>query len=84
MAMFIDIHSNMTGITEEELRREHDKDVEAQASEPGVRFIKAWADPAAGKVFCLSEGPNKDAVQRVHANAGHPSDEIFELAIEME
>ncbi len=35
-----------------------------------------------GKVFCLSEGPNKDAVLRVHKKAGHATEEIYEVPIE--
>jgi hypothetical protein len=83
MARFMDIHSGMNGVTEEELREAHRKDQEIEGKE-GVRFIKAWADPGTGKVFCLSEGPNKDAVQRVHERAGHPAGEIYELRFEIE
>ena len=41
-----------------------------------VVFQRWWADPATGKVFCLSEAPNKEAVLRVHAKAGHPTEQI--------
>jgi hypothetical protein len=34
-------------------------------------------------VFCLSTGPSKEAVQRVHDKAGHPADEIYELPVEV-
>ena len=34
-----------------------------------MKFLKAWADPSTGKVFCLSEGPSKEAVLRVHQRA---------------
>ena len=79
MPRFMDIHSGMKGITEDGLRREHQKDVEQQRSEQGVHFLKAWAAPQQGKVFCLSEGPSKEAVQRVHTRAGHPAEEIYEV-----
>jgi hypothetical protein len=84
MALFMDIHNDMTGITESQLREAHDRDVREQGSVKGVKFVRAWADPKAGKVFCLSEGPNRDAVARVHERAGHPADEIYRLAIEIE
>ncbi len=84
MPRFMDVHNDMKGITPEQLRAEHRKDLDEQGMEKGVRFVKAWADPKAGKVFCLSEAPNKEAVQRVHQRAGHPSDEIYELSIEEE
>jgi hypothetical protein len=63
---------------------QHLKDIENQRAEKGVRFIKAWADPKAGKVFCLSEGPDMDSVQRVHERSGHRADEIYEVSIEEE
>ncbi|MBI5488161.1 MAG: SCO4226 family nickel-binding protein [Deltaproteobacteria bacterium] len=78
MAKFIDIHSGMTNITQEQLEQAHREDQKHEGKE-GVRFIKAWADPQSGKVFCLSEGPDKEAVKRVHQKAGHPADEIYEV-----
>jgi hypothetical protein len=84
MPRFMDVHHHMEGITPEALHEEHAKDLEHQQSEKGVRFIKAWADPKAGKVFCLSEGPDMNSVQRVHEKAGHRADEIYEVSIEEE
>jgi hypothetical protein len=49
-----------------------------------VHFERAWLDPASGKVFCLSSGPSKEAVLRVHEKAGHPTEEIYELPVEVE
>lgn len=85
MALFMDVHSGMQGITEAQLRQEHERDERTQREEDlGVRVLKSWADPDAGKVFCLSEGPSRDAVQRAHEKAGHPTTEIYELAYEVE
>jgi hypothetical protein len=84
MPKFMDVHNHMDGVTPDALHAEHVKDLEGQKLEPGVRFLKAWADPKAGKVFCLSEGPSKEAVQRVHARSGHPAHEIYEVSIEEE
>jgi hypothetical protein len=83
MPKFIDIHTGMKGVTKQQLQSEHKKDAEFQNAE-GVKFLKAWADPQTGKVFCLSEGPNKDAVLRVHKKAGHATEEIYEVPIEVE
>ena len=80
MPQFIDVHSGFHGVTSAQLAEAHRKDLEVEADE-GVHFVKAWADPAAGKVFCLSEGPSKEAVLRVHARAGHPTDEIYEVPV---
>ena len=50
----------------------------------GVHFEHAWLDPESGTVFCLSSGPSKEAVRRVHAKAGHPTREIYELSVEVQ
>lgn len=83
MATFMDVHNGMKGITKEQLKQAHREDLALEGGE-GVHFIKAWADPESGKAFCLSEGPSKDAVRRVHQKAGHPADEIFEVPIVVE
>ena len=83
MAIFMDIHRGMNGITQDQLDEAHRKDLEIEAKE-GVHFIKAWADPATGQVFCLSEAPNKEAVQRVHTQAGHAATEVVEIAFTTE
>ena len=44
---------------------------------------RAWLDPESGKVFCLSSGPSKEAVMRIHERAGHPTTEVYELPIEV-
>lgn len=80
---YIDIHTNMHGLTQEQLLEAHRRDLDIQDSE-GVRFLHAWADPTTGKVFCLSEAPSKEAVQRIHERAGHGSEEIYEVPLEVE
>lgn len=83
MSQFIDVHTGMKNLTAQDLKREHDQDT-ALEREYGVHFIKAWGDPDSGKVFCLSEGPNKQAVLEVHRKAGHPTDEIYEVPLSAE
>lgn len=80
---FIDVHSGMQGVTQDELMAAHQRDLDIQGDED-VKFLHAWADPKTGKVFCLSEAPNAEAVRRVHQRAGHDSDEIYEVPIEVE
>lgn len=83
MSYFMDVHTDMAGITKEKLTEAHNKDLELERAQ-GVHFIKAWADPTSGKVFCLSQGPSKDAVLKVHEKAGHPTTEIYEVPISIE
>ena len=80
MPEFMDVHHGMVGITAEGLKEAHDADLAIQ-DEEGVVFKQAWADPVLGIVYCLSEAPDREAVQRIHARAGHPADEIHEITV---
>ena len=82
MAKFMDVHSGFHGVTPAELDAAHSADLKIEADE-GVHFERAWLDPAKGKVFCLSTGPSKEAVLRIHERAGHPTTEIYELTTEV-
>ena len=82
MAKFMDVHNGFVGVTEQQLREAHERDLAVEEAE-GVHFERAWLDPESGKVFCLSSGPSKEAVLRVHDKAGHPTDEIYELPVEV-
>jgi hypothetical protein len=81
MPKFMDVHHGMVGITAEALAAAHAGDLAIQADE-GVNFEHAWADPESGNVFCLSEAPSAEAVQRIHARNGIPPAEIYELPLE--
>ncbi|MEV5353434.1 SCO4226 family nickel-binding protein [Streptomyces sp. NPDC093516] len=80
MAKFMDVHHSMKGITEEQLREAHDADLAIQDEEQ-VTFEQAWADPESGVVYCLSEAPSAEAVQRVHERAGHRADEVHAVPL---
>ena len=82
MAQFMDVHEGFVGVSAEQLQAAHDADLAIEAEE-GVHFERAWLDPVAGKAFCLSTGPSKEAIQRVHERAGHPTAEVYELPIEV-
>jgi hypothetical protein len=57
MANFMDVHSGFFGVTAEQLREAHERDLAIEGEE-GVHFERAWLDPDSGKVFCLSSGPS--------------------------
>lgn len=82
MATFMDVHSGFVGVTEDQLREAHERDLAIEHDE-GVHFERAWLDPELGKVFCLSTGPSKESVMRVHERAGHPTSEVYELAVDI-
>lgn len=80
MPRFMDVHKGMKGITQAQLDEAHRADEAIQGAEK-VRFVQAWADPKSGRIFCLSDAPNREAVERVHKRAGHPADEIYEVPL---
>lgn len=82
MAQFMDVHEGFVGVSAEQLQAAHDADLAIEGEE-GVHFVHAWLDPVAGKAFCLSTGPSKEAIQRVHERTGHPTIEVYELPIEV-
>ncbi|MGW1717561.1 SCO4226 family nickel-binding protein [Streptomyces sp. GQFP] len=81
MTQFMDVHHGAKGITAEQLQQGHDAAVAIQKEE-GVRFERAWADPEAGVVYCLTEASSADAVQRAHIHAGSDApDEIHAVPL---
>jgi hypothetical protein len=80
MPEFMDIHRNMKGLSQEDLQAAHDADVAIQ-SEENVVFKSAWADPNDGLIYCLSEAPSAEAVQRIHERAGHRADEVHQVPL---
>jgi hypothetical protein len=82
MATFMDVHNGFVGVTAEQLREAHERDLAVEKDE-GVHFVRAWLDPIAGKVFCLATGPSRESVMRIHEKAGHPTPEVYEVSIEV-
>ena len=82
MAQFMDVHDGFFGVTQEQLNEAHDRDLANEGAE-GVHFENPWLDPESGKVFCLSHGPSKEAVMRIHERAGHPVTQVYELTTEV-
>jgi len=82
MTRYMDVHDGFVGVTAEQLEAAHARDLEIEGEE-GVHFERAWLDPESGKVFCLSTGPSKEAVMRVHERAGHPTEQVYELTVEV-
>jgi hypothetical protein len=83
MARFMDVHSGFVGVTGPQLREAHERDLAIEKDE-GVHFERAWLDPDSGKVFCLSHGPSKEAVMRIHERSGHPTAEVYAIPVEVQ
>jgi hypothetical protein len=78
MSLYMDVHRNVGGDAEAVVEA-HEKDREVQ-DEYGVDYQKYWHDDETGTVFCLFEGPSKEAGEKVHDEAhGLVADEIFEV-----
>lgn len=82
MPKFMDVHHGMHGITPEALKEAHQADLDIQDDE-GVDFQRAWGDPESGMVWCISEAPNAEAVQKIHERAGHPTSEVYPVPVEV-
>jgi class 3 adenylate cyclase len=78
MPMYLDRH-DLPGISAEELAAAHRLDLETQDA-CGVTYHTYWFDPASGSVFCLAEGPSREAIEAVHRDAhGQIASQIIEL-----
>ena len=76
----MDIHQKVEGLTADAAVAAHAQDLAVQARF-GVRFIRYWYDEKTGKVFCLSEAPNSEAVAAVHREShGLLADDIVQVA----
>lgn len=80
MPLYLDIHHKIPGATPQLLEEAHRRDVEVQAKY-GVRYLKYWYEVSTERVFCLVEGPSREAVEAVHREAhGNVADEIVEVS----
>jgi hypothetical protein len=76
MALFMDIHNKVEGLTADAVNGAHKRDLEVQ-QKFGVDYKQYWFDEGSGKVFCLVEAPDAEAAAAVHREAhGLIADEI--------
>lgn len=79
MPLFIDFHNDMQGVSRENIHDAHLADLEIQ-DKLGVKYHKFWVNEHKGFVFCLIEGPSKEACEKVHRMShGHVACEIIEV-----
>ena len=78
MPLYMDVHRDVEA-TVEDVVEAHEKDIETQ-KKYGVEYKQYWVDEDEGTVFCLFEGPSKEAGRKVHEEAhGLTADEIHEV-----
>jgi hypothetical protein len=76
MALFMDVHHKVDGLTAEAVAGAHKRDLEV-GPQYGVDYKSYWFDEGSGKVFCLVEAPDADTATRVHREAhGLVADEL--------
>jgi peptidyl-tRNA hydrolase len=68
MALFMDVHERVDGLTAAAVAEAHRRDVETQ-QRYGVEYLRYWFDEGSGKVFCLVEAPDADTAVAVHREA---------------
>ncbi len=76
--MYLDRH-DLPGVSPEDLAQAHLQDLSVQERHR-VKYHTYWFDPSNGAVFCLAEGPSKQAIEDVHREAhGITASSIIEL-----
>lgn len=78
MALFLDRHK-APGATAADIAAAHELDLAVQ-DRYQVRYVTYWFDDSEGTVFCLAEGPDREALEAVHREAhGLIADNIIEV-----
>ena len=78
MPLFLDRH-DVPGANAVQIADAHKLDLELQ-DKYHVRYVTYWYDDRNGAVFCLAEGPDRDALSAVHREAhGLVADNLIEV-----
>jgi class 3 adenylate cyclase len=78
MALFLDRHK-APGATGADIAAAHELDLAVQ-DKYHVRYVTYWFDDKEGTIFCLAEGPDREALETVHREAhGLVADNIIEV-----
>ena len=79
MPLYMDLHRGLKGISRQDVEHAHYLGEQVQ-DKYGVKYQKFWMNEEAGTLFCLIEGPNKEACAKVHEEAhGMLACEIIEV-----
>jgi hypothetical protein len=79
MALYMDVHDKVDGLTAEAVAGAHTMDLAVQEKH-GVNYLKYWFNEQTGRVYCLVDAPSEEAAAAVHREAhGLLADEIVEV-----
>lgn len=81
MPLYMDIHTvDSAEFSAEDVVKAHMEDLAIQ-DQFGVKQLKYWVDEQAKTIFCLMDGPNKEACNQVHLQShGNTACNIIEVA----
>ena len=77
------IERNTGTLTEEELDEGGRKSNEVLAGMPGVVWIMSYVSEAEGKIYCVYDAPNPEAILEHARRTGARVDKISEIAVEI-
>ena len=77
MARFMDFHENLT-LPAEAIAQIADDARNAKADQFGVRQVELYHNPD-GKVYCLLDGPDEEAIRRHHAALGVSCGDVHQV-----
>lgn len=77
MARFMDFHADLK-LPAEALAQIADDTRNGRADQFGVRQVELFHNPE-GKVYCLLEGPDEDAIRQHHAALGVPCGDVHQV-----
>jgi hypothetical protein len=77
MALFMDFHENLK-LPAEAIAQIAEDTRNAKADQFGVRQVELYHNPD-GKVYCLLEGPDEDAIRKHHAALGVPCGDLHQV-----
>jgi len=77
MALFMDLHQDLK-LPAEAIAQAAADTRNARADQFGVRQVELYHNPD-GKVYCLLEGPDEDAIRKHHAALGVPCEDVHQV-----
>jgi hypothetical protein len=77
MARFMDFHEDLK-LPAEAIAQIADDTRNGRADQFGVRQIELYHN-AGGKVYCLLDGPDEDAIRQHHASLGVPCGDVHQV-----
>ncbi len=77
------IERSVGTLTPEEIEAASRRSIEVVDSMPGVTWIRSYVSNAEGKIYCLYDAPNPEAVREHARRAGLPVDAVSEVSLEI-